>query len=113
MKRREQNARQMVDHFLVELGAPVSDERSERATENALERLSTDDVQFFTMPTVPVSRFALTRAWGAAAAAVMVLVAGGLLQMTLLRPSGVDPVPCWGRWARVRDVRRHISVSRT
>jgi len=92
MKRREQNARQMVDRFLVELGAPVSDERSERATENALERLSTDDVQFFTMPPVPVSRFALTRAWGAVAAAVMVLVAGGLLQMTLLRPSGVDPV---------------------
>lgn len=92
MKRREQNARQMVDRFLVELGAPVSDELSERATEDALDRLRTDDVQFFTMPPVPVSGFALTRAWGAVAAAVMVLLAGGLLQMTLLRPSGVDPV---------------------
>ncbi len=92
MKRREQNARQMVDRFLVELGAPVSDELSERATEDALERLRTDDVQFFTMPAVPVSRFALPRAWAAIAAAVIVLLAGGLLQMTLLRPSGVDPV---------------------
>ena len=92
MKRREQNARQMVDRFLVELGAPVSDQLSERATEDALERLRTDDVQFFTMPAVPVSRFALPRAWAAIAAAVIVLLAGGVLQMTLLRPSGVDPV---------------------
>jgi hypothetical protein len=94
MKRQTENPRQIVARFLATMGEPVSDEQSNRATQDVLERLRDENVR----PLRVVSekkvglRPSRSRVWGAVAATVVVTLAGGLLQMILLRSVDADVI---------------------
>ena len=93
MKGQTGKSRRIVDQFLGNMGEPVSEEQSERATSDVLERLRAGDVGGFRAMAVSVPvRPAPSRVWVAIAAGVAAMIAGGLLQMTLVRFADADIV---------------------
>jgi hypothetical protein len=90
MKHKE-SSRQFVDRFLSNLGEPISESQSERATADVLERLRADNVQVVRKPE-EVSRQSRAWVWTAIAAAIAVVVAGGVIQMIPLRFSKLNAV---------------------
>ena len=87
MKRQQENSRQIVARFLGEIGEPVSEEQSDRATQDVLERLRDENVRALRVVADRRSgpQPSRSKVWGAVAATVVVMLGGGLLQLTLLR----------------------------
>jgi hypothetical protein len=82
MKNTEQNPRVIVGRFLEKIGEPVSEEQSDRAVSSVLERLRAKGVSVSRFPVIaaPVLQ-TQSRGWSAIAAAVVVILAGGLLHI--------------------------------
>ena len=94
MKRQTENPRQIVARFLGEMGEPVSEEQSDRATQDVLERLRDETVRGLRVVSRRKAELqpSRSRVWGAVAATVVAMLAGGLLQLTLLRSAGPDVI---------------------
>ena len=94
MKRQQENSRQIVARFLGEIGEPVSEEQSDRATQDVLERLRDENVRALRVVADRRSgpQPSRSKVWGAVAATVVVMLGGGLLQMTLLRSADADVI---------------------
>jgi hypothetical protein len=91
MKNTEQNPRVIVGRFLEKIGEPVSEEQSDRAVSSVLERLRAKGVSVSRFPVIaaPVLQ-TQSRGWSAIAAAVVVILAGGLLHILLERTAKAD-----------------------
>ena len=94
MKRQKENPRQIVARFLGEMGEPLLEEQSDRATQDVLERLRNENVRGLRVVADRRSGFqpSRSRVWGAVAATVAVILGGGLLQLTLLRSADADVI---------------------
>src|SRR4030095_14200765 len=87
MKTPNETSRQTVERFLTHLGEPVGEDQTERAVANVLDRMRTEylpnPAPVLTMPIV--SRPARRPIWSTVAAAVALMLAGGMLHIGLLR----------------------------
>src|SRR4029453_13257045 len=94
MKTPNENSRQTVKRFLTHLGEPVGEDQTERAVANVLDRMRTECVpnpaRVLAMPTV--SRPARMPIWSTVAAAVVLMLAGGVLHIGLLRLAAPNAV---------------------
>ena len=84
MKRQTEDSRQIVDRFLEKLGEPLPEEQVERATGRVLDRLLLEGPGALSSPSFALVARSSPR-WGAIAAGVILVLAGGL--MALLRPT--------------------------
>jgi hypothetical protein len=89
MKTPAENSRQVVDRFLGKLGEPLSPSEVERAIGRVRQRL--DDAEALSTP-ANVPRSAVSFRWSAVAAAVLVILVGGAVQMVFLRPDATRGV---------------------
>src|SRR6185295_7961261 len=83
MKTPAENSREAVDRFLGNLGEPLSPLHVERAIARVRNRL--DDAEALSI-SASTSRTTTSLRWSTAAAAVLVMLVGGAVQMLFLRP---------------------------
>jgi hypothetical protein len=94
MKTPNENSRQTVERFLTHLGEPVGEDQTERAVANVLDRMRTEyapnPARLLAMPTV--SGPARMPIWSTVAAAVVLMLAGAILHIGLLRLAAPNAV---------------------
>src|SRR4030095_12456190 len=94
MKTPNETSRQTVERFLTHLGEPVGEDQTERAVANVLDRMRTEYVpnpaRVLTMPSV--SGPARMPIWSTVAAAVVLMLAGAILHIGLLRLAAPNAV---------------------
>jgi hypothetical protein len=76
------------------MARPVSEEQSERAATDVLERLRIEDARILSFPVAVAAQPqpVRTNVWGAVAAGIVVMLAGGLLPSLVQRTVGIETV---------------------